>query len=307
MLPPVDPALLQRNPNFEILYKDLCTRKLNPNGSTRETKKQRVHDEIRRALSAARTSLLTTQILIDTLSDLPSKAADLPPELHSLIDIATAQLRGQIPSSDREILSTDLEAFMTNSDIISESLSTLLTKTTSYLCKIADPLNPPSPQDLSARANTLQTDATLTLPDELQTAHLNLTHSFTVLLATHSTLLTTAIKILEQTQQGALARHTRSSADLLHARSVLLGLQAKIHTYSHPPPAEFVDALRQFKKSQGSGEKALRDREALARQELQLYERAGEKGMRELARRKEWILAEVARVEEEVRKLERGG
>ena len=48
MLPPIDPVVLQRNPNFEILYKDLCTRKLNPNGSSRDTKKQRVHDEIRR-------------------------------------------------------------------------------------------------------------------------------------------------------------------------------------------------------------------------------------------------------------------
>jgi hypothetical protein len=48
MLPPVDPTVLQRNPNFEILYKDLRTRKLNPDGSTRETGKQRMHDEIRR-------------------------------------------------------------------------------------------------------------------------------------------------------------------------------------------------------------------------------------------------------------------
>ena len=48
MLPPIDPVVLQRNPNFEILYKDLCTRKLNPNGSSRDTKKQRVHDEIRK-------------------------------------------------------------------------------------------------------------------------------------------------------------------------------------------------------------------------------------------------------------------
>jgi hypothetical protein len=48
MLPPVDPAVLKQNPNFEVLYKDLCTRKLNPNGSTRDTKKQRVHDEMRR-------------------------------------------------------------------------------------------------------------------------------------------------------------------------------------------------------------------------------------------------------------------
>ena len=48
MLPPIDPVVLQRNPNFEILYKDLCTRKLNPNSSSRDTKKQRVHDEIRK-------------------------------------------------------------------------------------------------------------------------------------------------------------------------------------------------------------------------------------------------------------------
>lgn len=48
MLPPVDPAILQRNPNFELLLKDLCTRKLNHDASTRDTRKQRVHEEIRR-------------------------------------------------------------------------------------------------------------------------------------------------------------------------------------------------------------------------------------------------------------------
>jgi hypothetical protein len=48
MLPPIDPRSLERNPNFDVLYKDLTTRKLNPDGSTRDTKKQRIHDEIRR-------------------------------------------------------------------------------------------------------------------------------------------------------------------------------------------------------------------------------------------------------------------
>lgn len=47
MLPPIDPRVLERNPNFDVLYKDLTTRKLNPDGSTRDTKKQRIHDEIR--------------------------------------------------------------------------------------------------------------------------------------------------------------------------------------------------------------------------------------------------------------------
>lgn len=47
MLPPVEPAVFERNPNFEVLYKDLCARKLNVDGSTRDTKKQRMHAEIR--------------------------------------------------------------------------------------------------------------------------------------------------------------------------------------------------------------------------------------------------------------------
>lgn len=34
MLPPVDPILLANNPQFEALYRDLCTNKLNPDGSS---------------------------------------------------------------------------------------------------------------------------------------------------------------------------------------------------------------------------------------------------------------------------------
>ena len=52
MLPPVPPDTLQRNPGFEVLLRDLCSRKLNPDGSTRDTKKQRMHEEIRRVSSS---------------------------------------------------------------------------------------------------------------------------------------------------------------------------------------------------------------------------------------------------------------
>ncbi|EFQ88376.1 hypothetical protein CFE70_003301 [Pyrenophora teres f. teres 0-1] len=311
MLPPVDPAVLQRNPNFDVLYKDLCTRKLNPNGSTRDTKRQRVHDEIHRTLSTTRTTLLTSQILITTLSDLGSKAGagadDITPDLHAAIDIVTAQLNNQIPPTDLEILSNDISTFSTNIVTIASAVSTQLGVILSYLCKIADPLSPPAITDLPTRCATLLQTSTQTLPQDLQDARFHLTNTFTALLALHSTLLTTSIKILEQTQHGTLARHTKSSADLLHAKATLLGLQAKIHTYSHPPPAEFVAALKEFKRVQGSGEKALRDREGLATRELELYARAGEKGMKDLARRKERLVGEVEMVESAIGKLERRG
>lgn len=112
--------------------------------------------------------------------------------------------------------------------------------------------------------------------------------------------------MLEQTSHGSLARHTKARAELLHSRATLLGLQARCYSFGHPPPAEFVAALKEFRRSQGSGERALRDREALAKQSLRLYEQAGEKGVRELAKRKAYLDAETARMEREIIDLERG-
>lgn len=207
-------------------------------------------------------------------------------------------------AGDRAILSHDVQVFLSNMDIISAAVSTQLSLTAHHLCVIAAPGTGLSTAELSGTAAALQHDASVALPADVQAAHLQLTHSFSLLLAAHSALLTAAIQALEQTQQGALARHTRSSAELLHARSVVLGLQAKIHSYSHAPPAEFVAALKQFRRAQGSGERALKDREALANRELELYERAGDKGMRDLAARKMWLVDEVQRVEAEIGKLE---
>lgn len=50
----------------------------------------------------------------------------------------------------------------------------------------------------------------------------------------------------------------------------------------------------------------MRDREGMARRELELYKRAGEKGMRDLAKRKEWLVSEIGGVEAEASKLENG-
>ncbi|KAF9698649.1 hypothetical protein EKO04_003653 [Ascochyta lentis] len=308
MLPPVDPATLQRNPNFELLYKDLRTRKLNPDGSTRDTKKQRMHDEIRRSLTTARSTLLSTQILITSLTTLPSRAPTLPNELHGCIDLISALLSGQIPDpSDREILSGDITIFLDNVDIIASAISTQLETIAQHLCTIASPLSPPTSASLSTKAEDLTNAATLELPHELAAARTELTNNLTSLLALHKNVLETSIRILEQTQHGSLARHTKARAELLRSRATLLGLQAKCYTFGHPPPAEFVAALKEFRKSQGSGERALRDREALARQSLKLYEQAGEKGIRELAKRKMYLDGETGRIEKEIASLERGG
>ncbi|RYD17356.1 MAG: hypothetical protein EOP88_27005 [Verrucomicrobiaceae bacterium] len=65
-------------------------------------------------------------------------------------------------------------------------------------------------------------------------------------------------------------------------------------------------ALKAFRKVQGSGERGLKDREGMARKELDLYKSAGEKGMRDLARRKELLEREMERMEGEIGRVERG-
>jgi hypothetical protein len=257
-------------------------------------------------LTSALTTLHTTQILTTSLSTLPSKAAELPPDLHSVIETVTAQLNGQVPASDREILSSDIEFFHANIGPIASALSAQFVTIADYLCLIASPTSPPAISSLQNAAHALQKSATEILPQEVQAATTHLTNTLTNLLTTHSTLLSTSIKILEQTQHGALSRHTKSSAELIHTKAMLLGLQAKIHTFVHPPPAEFVEALKEFRKGLGGSKRALWDREALARRELELYGKAGEKGMRDLAKRKEGLMKEIERVEAEVRKLEGG-
>ncbi|KAF2005099.1 hypothetical protein P154DRAFT_551557 [Amniculicola lignicola CBS 123094] len=306
MLPPVDPAIFQQNPNFEILYKDLCTRKINTDGSTRDTKKQRIHDEIRRNLTTSRTHLSTSQILLRTLSDLPSRAATLPPDLHSVIELVTAQLNGHVPPSDRPILAGDIEYFLSAIAPISIALSTQLTLLASHICKIADPIKRPNVEDLLHKAEELHRASNVDLPNDLAEEKVSLANTAYRVLDVHRQVLETAIRILEQTMHGSLARSAKAKAEYLHARASLVGVQARLHTLTHPPPSEFLAALKNYKASQGSTEAALKDREALARTALDLYEKAGEKAIQDIAKRAEYLRKEIERMNEEVEKLERG-
>lgn len=259
------------------------------------------------SLDTARSTFLSTQLLIDTLIALPLRAPTLPDELHACIDLVSTLLSGQTPeASDREILSGDVTVFLDNIDIIASAISSQLETTTSHLCSIAAPLSSLPLASLSTKAENLITAAALELPEELTVALTELTNTLISLLALRKQVLEASIRVLEQTSHGSLARHTKARAELLHSRATLLGLQARCYSYGHPPPAEFVSALKEFRKSQGSGERALRDREALARQSLKLYDQAGEKGIRELAKRKAYLDAETERMEREIKSLEHG-
>jgi hypothetical protein len=178
-------------------------------------------------LVTARTHLFESQILIQTLSDLPSKAADLPTELHSVVELVTAQLSGHIPDSDREVLSGDVDFFLEHIDTIASSMATQLNTILSHLCRIADPQKPLEIDRLPVKADTLRNSATQDLPSELAAGRVDLANTAYQLLTTHRIILETSIRILEQTMHGSLARATKTKAEYLHARATVLGLQAR--------------------------------------------------------------------------------
>ena len=50
MLPPISPAVLEKNPRFKILYQDLSNSRLNPDGSSRLIKQQRAQADIEKVI-----------------------------------------------------------------------------------------------------------------------------------------------------------------------------------------------------------------------------------------------------------------
>lgn len=255
-------------------------------------------------LSTARTNLHITNLLTHTLYTLPSKNPSLPPDLHQTIDLLVALLTAQIPPSFRDILNPSLSTALSQIPTLAPYLSSHLATLAHLLSTIASPFSPPTLSTLATQATHLRETTTTTLPRALAAATTHLATTAHATLTTHRHLLTTSIVILEQAQHGSLARDTKARADALAARAALLGLQARLHSLAHPPPAQFVAALKEFRRLQGLGERGLRDRESLARRELQLYGKAGEKGMRDLARRKDGLLREMERVRKEVEGLE---
>ncbi|OCL07932.1 hypothetical protein AOQ84DRAFT_408011 [Glonium stellatum] len=308
MLPPIDPSTLEQNPGFKGLYKDLSTRRLNQDGSSKDLKKQRTQDEMRKKLSTARAEAAKSQILRDSLIDLPSKAGDLPPELHEVIEIVCAQLHGQIPPEDHEFLEDDIEYFLENITSISNAISTLLESTTLHITLIANPEAPT--KNLSALSANLPAaaaglrDSTTALADTLTQERLTVANLAAEVLAAHRDLLEATIRILEQTMHGSVARATRAQAEHLAVKAAGAEMKLRIHAATHPPPPALVAALKSYNTHLLSLQAGLRAREQAAEKTLQQYERAGGKGMLEIAARYAQLTEEIERVNDEIARLE---
>ncbi|KAF2497378.1 hypothetical protein BU16DRAFT_605713 [Lophium mytilinum] len=306
MLPPIDLSTLDQNPGFNALYKDLTTRKFNTDGSSKDLKRQRAHAEVQKKLQSARIEAAKSQILRASLIDLPSKSDGLPPELHEVIEIICAQLNGQIPPEDRDILQDDADYFLENIAPITAAISANLTITAQHLARIANPSGTPllSPPFYLATLSLL--DSNTALANDLTTTRHSLATLASTLLTTHTSLLTALIRILEQTLHGAVSRGTRAHAEQLAVKADVLNAQASIHALTHPLPTPLVESLKEYSAALEKEQLRLKTRERAALKMLKAYEDAGGKGMAEIAGRFAEVGREMERVREEIERLESG-
>ncbi|OJD31801.1 galactosyl transferase [Diplodia corticola] len=328
MLPPIAPAVLERNPKFKALHEDISQNKLNPDASTKDVKKQRLVDEARNELNIKRTDLAKKRILKTSLGNLSARSANLPDELHEVITIVAAQLNGQIPSCDREILQEDVDYFTAHITPISRALSTHLHRTALQLCRIATTTT-------SQQQQQQQQNPTAQLPPTAQHHQSDLAAA-TASLAAHRTALAdaaaatraaqtrvveAAVRVLEQTVHGSAARAARARAE--HLAAVARGVELKMGVVALTASVsrdggggELERAVEGYARWLREEGEELGHRRAIAEDRLRGFEgeeAAGGGGggggggglLREIARRYAEVEEEIARVAGEVERLER--
>lgn len=186
---------------------------------------------------------------------------------------------------------------------IATALSKSLDQDTKALSLILDPDDPPSTGDLATRVQDLNTSIT-TSRSQTSKSRQSLTQEATKLHATYRKLVSTSIRILEQTIHGSVARGTKAKADYLatvaEGMSKKLGVQhGQLMVQLYSP--EVQDTLV-AKRTELEGEiKGAKRRVREAEEKLEEYEATG--GMEGLAREYAEVFGESERVKMEVGRL----
>ena len=82
MLPPIDAAVLAANPKFDALYRDLCTNKLEQEGTTKlDAKSQREHDSLQDQVSRSQLDGYRRELLCNSLQHLLNSNHNLPDDV----------------------------------------------------------------------------------------------------------------------------------------------------------------------------------------------------------------------------------
>jgi diphthamide biosynthesis protein 3 len=238
-----------------------------------------------------------------------------------------------------EILEDDLVFFQSNTSAIVSALSAHLQQTSILLSKLlsADSAGAPSTNysttsDISKllpNAGALQTTIA-TQTAAISSTRLRITELADQIHAQHREILEAAVRILEQTVHGSVARGVKAKAE--HLAVVAKGLNFKIQyvslfPLSHTIPtslrltrhhrileqadplmtdAALNQSLQSYNSHLNSVERGLTARKETASTALQEYERTGS-GMAEIAKRYAEVVRECEGVKADIARLDKNG
>ncbi|KAK8248310.1 hypothetical protein HDK77DRAFT_481727 [Phyllosticta capitalensis] len=313
MLPPLDPAVLERNPKFKALYDDLLQNKLNADASTKNTKKQIQAERAREEVNAKQTNIAKTQIIGSALDHVAWRDARLPEELHEATVIAADQVNGRIPDHYQEILEPELDYFKENIEPVADLLEDSIISTAVQLCRIIDPefsADDPDFSILDDAPHILSRQREIEEQSASLGAHrAQLSDLAASIMQAQAELVETVVKVLEQTVHGTLARFLRAKAEHLAAVSEGLEKKLSIVTLSQEPPASLQMALKKYKEHLSREKSHLSHREEIAQDRLDAFAEAGQgRGssdlMKQIAQRYVEIEDEIQKVRHEMDKLD---
>ncbi|QKX55657.1 uncharacterized protein TRUGW13939_02754 [Talaromyces rugulosus] len=313
MIPPCDPTILDKNPQFKKLHQHLTTNLLSPNGTTRADEadhaRKAVAEELRGLqIRSAKRDILknaTRRVALDSHGGLPKDLQDNHAIIALFLDSTTATAVSDEDATS--LLERDIEMFLNNVHVLAAHISENVALDIEALRSIADettnsmvdnPSNrprkrtrPSSFNNNNARRNTAQqqpqlssqlTDRTRQLRElqisTLPAARRQMAVTAAGVLAARAQVIERTVVLLERTKHGVLSRATKAQAD--HLATVAEGMNGKAQvmklealTTIYTP--ETTAALEDYRKHLRDTHARLEETQNIAVQTLEEYERVG--------------------------------
>jgi hypothetical protein len=333
MLPPIDSAILESNPNFARLHSRLTTTLLALDASTNA--KNITHVSTTETLRRHHIKVTKDEILkrgLTSLAGLKDQENEymLPAPLRELVYTISLYISDgpamNLNDHDHDLMAQEVEDFRANLPEISQVLSAYLQWQHDTLHNIASQAIPKQQRPLRKPPNQTLQGLISTLQPQDSSPHLQATfQTLLSLLSLQSKLLTTQITHLERHKHGTLSRHRLARAAHLSAVATALALKTRVMylttlkaTYS----GDMQSALGNYARHLNGEERKLRQREDVLKGMVEEYEGvqlgegegsraatgslSGGSVMSQLGQKYGEILKEIEDVKSDIRKLENG-
>ncbi|KAK4507101.1 hypothetical protein PRZ48_000835 [Zasmidium cellare] len=306
MLPPVDPEILSANPQFDALYRDLCSNKLEEDGTTKiDAKAQKERDAFKEELRKARVSAAKQNLVKSYLSALSYRGDDLPSELQELVGIIAASLSARLSKEDMNLLRDDVEKFKENIALIALVVSHAAAEDITGIARLLQQDKPLDWRDLPSRLQGLQEETSQTR-SAINSTRLSLIQQSSTIHTLYRQALELSIRTLEQTIHGSVSRYTKAKAEYLATVAKAMNAKTQVQLnqlLAQTQSEEMQGALKSKVEELEREEKGLR-RKVREREEVLEEYRGQGGGIEGLAREYAEVLREAERVRGDVERLE---